>query len=93
MFRVNALMPRKAAEAIGRFMKGDQVLSHPDHVARAAYRRGCRRPWRSLRRSRRLPAAPTSPSVARVTEATKSIEETEAASATEASSPRQTETV
>jgi hypothetical protein len=24
-------------EAVGRLMKGDQVLSHPDHVARAAY--------------------------------------------------------
>ena len=37
VFRLNALMPRQATEAIGRFLKGDQVLSHPDHVARAAY--------------------------------------------------------
>jgi hypothetical protein len=37
MVRVNALMPRRAMEAIGRVLKGDQVLAHPDHVARAAY--------------------------------------------------------
>ena len=37
VFRFNALMPRRAAEAISRMLKGDQVLAHPDHVARAAY--------------------------------------------------------
>jgi NADP-dependent 3-hydroxy acid dehydrogenase YdfG len=37
MVRLNALMPRKAMEAIGRMLKGDQVLANPDHVARAAY--------------------------------------------------------
>ncbi len=37
MVRMNALMPRRAMEALGRLMKGDQVLAHPDHVARAAY--------------------------------------------------------
>jgi NADP-dependent 3-hydroxy acid dehydrogenase YdfG len=37
MIRFNALLPRRAMEAVGRLMKGDQVLSHPDHVARAAY--------------------------------------------------------
>ena len=30
-------MPRRVIEAIGKAMKGDQVLAHPDHVARAAY--------------------------------------------------------
>ncbi len=35
--RFGALMPRRAIEAVGRMMKGDQVLAHPDHVARAAY--------------------------------------------------------
>ncbi len=35
--RVNALMPRKWVEAIGRAMKSDQVLSQPDHGQRAAY--------------------------------------------------------
>jgi NADP-dependent 3-hydroxy acid dehydrogenase YdfG len=35
--RLNALMPRRAMEAVGRILKGDQVLAHPDHTARAAY--------------------------------------------------------
>jgi NADP-dependent 3-hydroxy acid dehydrogenase YdfG len=37
LVRLNAIMPRRAMEAIGRFLKGDQVLAHPDHAARAAY--------------------------------------------------------
>jgi short-subunit dehydrogenase len=37
MVRFGALMPRRVIEAIGKAMKGDQVLAHPDHVARAAY--------------------------------------------------------
>jgi NAD(P)-dependent dehydrogenase (short-subunit alcohol dehydrogenase family) len=37
MVRFSALMPRRAMEAIGKALKGDQVLAHPDHSARAAY--------------------------------------------------------
>ena len=37
MVRSAALMPRSMAEAIGRVLKGDQVLAHPDHLARVAY--------------------------------------------------------
>ncbi len=37
LVRVNALMPRRVMEAIGRAMKGDEVLAKPDHAARAAY--------------------------------------------------------
>ena len=37
MVRVNALMPRRLVEAMGRALKGDQVLANPDHAARAAY--------------------------------------------------------
>jgi NADP-dependent 3-hydroxy acid dehydrogenase YdfG len=37
MVRLNALMPRPAMEWLGRVLKGDQVLAHPDHAARAAY--------------------------------------------------------
>jgi NADP-dependent 3-hydroxy acid dehydrogenase YdfG len=37
MVRLNAVMPRAAMEWIGRMLKGDQVLAHPDHIARAAY--------------------------------------------------------
>jgi NADP-dependent 3-hydroxy acid dehydrogenase YdfG len=37
MVRINALMPRAVMEAIGRALKGDQVLANPDHAARAAY--------------------------------------------------------
>ena len=37
MVRLNALMPRRAMDALGKFLKGDQVLAQPDHVARAAY--------------------------------------------------------
>jgi NAD(P)-dependent dehydrogenase (short-subunit alcohol dehydrogenase family) len=35
--RMNALLPRRAMEAYGRMLKGDQVLMAPDHHARAAY--------------------------------------------------------
>ena len=31
------MIPRSVAEAVGRMLKGDQVLAHPDHLARAAY--------------------------------------------------------
>jgi short-subunit dehydrogenase len=37
MVRVNALIPRRVVEAIGRMMKSDRVLMAPDHHARAAY--------------------------------------------------------
>ena len=37
LFRAQALFPRRANEAIARFLKGDQVLANPDHSARAAY--------------------------------------------------------
>jgi NAD(P)-dependent dehydrogenase (short-subunit alcohol dehydrogenase family) len=37
MIRLNALMPRRAMEVIGRVLKSDHVLAHPDHTARAAY--------------------------------------------------------
>ena len=37
MTRLNALMPRRLVEAIGRAIKSDQVLMHPDHGDRAAY--------------------------------------------------------
>ncbi len=37
MVRLNALMPRRAMEALGRVMKSDQVLMAPDHGERAAY--------------------------------------------------------
>jgi hypothetical protein len=37
MVRLSALMPRNAMEAMGRLFKGDHVLAHPDHDARAAY--------------------------------------------------------
>jgi NADP-dependent 3-hydroxy acid dehydrogenase YdfG len=35
--RFGALVPRRAMEAIGHLLKGDQVLARPDHAARAAY--------------------------------------------------------
>ena len=37
LVRFSAVMPRRAIEAIGKVLKGDQVLAHPDHGARAAY--------------------------------------------------------
>ncbi len=37
MVRFSALAPRSAAEAISRWLRGDQVLARPDHGARAAY--------------------------------------------------------
>jgi NAD(P)-dependent dehydrogenase (short-subunit alcohol dehydrogenase family) len=35
--RLTSLLPRRAAEAVGRMIKADQVLAHPDHGRRAAY--------------------------------------------------------
>jgi len=37
LVRMNALMPRRAMEGLGRVLKGDRVLMAPDHGARAAY--------------------------------------------------------
>jgi len=37
LVRMTALGPRRALESVSRFLKGDQVLMHPDHGARAAY--------------------------------------------------------
>ncbi|MDQ6606832.1 MAG: SDR family oxidoreductase [Actinomycetota bacterium] len=37
VFRMQSLLPRRANEAVARFLKGDQVLANPDHTARAAY--------------------------------------------------------
>jgi short-subunit dehydrogenase len=37
LVRFAALVPRAVMEFIGRLLKGDQVLAHPDHGARAAY--------------------------------------------------------
>jgi NADP-dependent 3-hydroxy acid dehydrogenase YdfG len=37
LFRAQAMLPRRWLEAIGRALKGDQVLMAPDHTARAAY--------------------------------------------------------
>ncbi len=35
--RMNALFPRAWMDALGHFLKGDQVLVNPDHSTRAAY--------------------------------------------------------
>jgi NADP-dependent 3-hydroxy acid dehydrogenase YdfG len=37
LFRLKAIVPTRIMEAIALFLKGDQVLANPDHVARAAY--------------------------------------------------------
>jgi len=37
LVRAQALAPRQAIDLIGRLLKGDRVLAHPDHVVRAAY--------------------------------------------------------
>jgi NAD(P)-dependent dehydrogenase (short-subunit alcohol dehydrogenase family) len=39
LVRFSAVMPRRFMEFLGRLLKGDQVLAHPDHGARAAYER------------------------------------------------------
>ncbi|HUZ28883.1 MAG TPA: SDR family oxidoreductase [Solirubrobacteraceae bacterium] len=39
LVRFSALMPRRFMEFLGRVLKGDQVLTQPDHSARAAYER------------------------------------------------------
>jgi NAD(P)-dependent dehydrogenase (short-subunit alcohol dehydrogenase family) len=37
ILRFGVLVPRRAMEALGRVLKGDQVLAQPDRTARAAY--------------------------------------------------------
>jgi hypothetical protein len=37
LFRVQAPFPRRASEAVARFLKADEVLARPDRVGRAAY--------------------------------------------------------
>jgi NADP-dependent 3-hydroxy acid dehydrogenase YdfG len=37
LMRAKVLVPARVMEAIGRFLKGDEVLANPDHVERAAY--------------------------------------------------------
>jgi NAD(P)-dependent dehydrogenase (short-subunit alcohol dehydrogenase family) len=37
MTRFNALLPRRASEAIGRLMKADKLMFEVDHAARSAY--------------------------------------------------------
>ncbi len=37
LFRMKAIVPTRIMETIALFLKGDQVLANPDHVARAAY--------------------------------------------------------
>ncbi len=37
LFRMKALMPVRVMEAVGRALKGDQVLANPDHARRAQY--------------------------------------------------------
>ncbi len=37
LFRAKAIVPLRVMEAVARALKGDQVLTNPDHVARAAY--------------------------------------------------------
>ncbi len=37
LFRLSALLPRSVSELVARILKADQVLAHPDPIARAAY--------------------------------------------------------
>jgi NADP-dependent 3-hydroxy acid dehydrogenase YdfG len=37
LMRAKALVPARVMEAVGRMLKGDEVLANPDHVERAAY--------------------------------------------------------
>ena len=37
LMRMRAIVPRRMMEGIARLLKGDEVLSNPDHTARAAY--------------------------------------------------------
>jgi NADP-dependent 3-hydroxy acid dehydrogenase YdfG len=93
--RFNALIPRRAQEAIRRLMKGDQVLAHPDRAARAAYEE---RMAETVALAEEAPApaaarpdspAPASdgPSEASVAAAAKAVEDTARASSGRATEP------
>jgi NAD(P)-dependent dehydrogenase (short-subunit alcohol dehydrogenase family) len=79
--RFNALMPRRAQEAVGRLLKGDQVLAHPDHAVRAAYEK---RMAETVALAEKPLAPADTSSVERVTEAAELLDDTAAASQREA---------
>jgi hypothetical protein len=65
MVRFSALMPRRAMESLGKVLKGDQVLAHPDHTARAAY---------EARMTQTIEGAKAEPAPAAVAPAAKAVE-------------------
>jgi NADP-dependent 3-hydroxy acid dehydrogenase YdfG len=87
MVRFSALMPRRAMESIGKVLKGDQVLAHPDHSARAAYEA------RMARTIEVAEAAVAEAPAAEAPVATPTNGASEGNGAAEAAPARQTETV
>jgi NADP-dependent 3-hydroxy acid dehydrogenase YdfG len=83
MVRFSALMPRAAMEAIGRVMKGDQVLTNPDHAARAAYEKRMTETVAGAQQPSQEPAAGPEKSTAKAPKAPKPAKSAE----------RETETV
>jgi len=65
MVRVNALLPRRLVEAVGRLLKSDQVLAHPDHIARARYEA---RMVETITQTQRAPTLTPAPAPERETE-------------------------
>jgi len=70
MVRLNALMPRRAMEAVSRMLKGDQVLMAPDHNARAAYEA---RMVESIRPAEPEPSAPAKTGASRAAAAAEAV--------------------
>jgi NADP-dependent 3-hydroxy acid dehydrogenase YdfG len=100
MVRMSALMPRAVMEAIGRALKGDQVLTNPDHAARAAYETRMMETVAGAEQPSPQPASGPEKATAKAPKAPKPGKAAEAASAAESADPaaaksaeRETETV
>jgi short-subunit dehydrogenase len=97
MVRFSALMPRRAMEAIGKAMKGDQVLVNPDHTARAAYEARMTQTIEGARAAAAQAEAAAEQAQAAAEQAQAAAEQaeavTEAGGGSEAEPARETETV
>jgi NAD(P)-dependent dehydrogenase (short-subunit alcohol dehydrogenase family) len=77
VLRMQQVMPRRVVDALGRLFKGDQVLSNPDHGARAAYEARMAETIAAAEHSEEAssgePAAPAGESTAPAGESTASV--------------------
>jgi NADP-dependent 3-hydroxy acid dehydrogenase YdfG len=93
MIRFSALMPRRVMEGLGKVMKGDQVLTRPDHTARAAYEARMAQTIEGGKATPAEAAAPGAPETAAAEVPVPSNGGSEANGASESAATREAETV